>query len=71
VIEAEIEGAELWEGVLDWVKQELINAGAEIVKFSPADSQKFHEIYMKTTWSVPEGKNPERVAQFKELLYGK
>jgi len=71
VIEAEIEGAELWEGVLDWVKQELIDAGAEIVKFSPADSQKFHEIYMKTTWSVPEGKNPERVAQFKELLYGK
>jgi TRAP-type C4-dicarboxylate transport system substrate-binding protein len=71
VIENEVEGAKLWEGVIDGVKQELTEAGVEIVKFSPEDSQKFHEIYMEATWSVPEGKNPERVAQFKELLYGK
>ena len=70
-IENEAEGAELWEGVINDVKLELTNAGVEIVELSSADSEKFHEIYMESTWSVPEKKNPERVAQFRELLYGK
>lgn len=68
VIEAEKMGEVAWEGVIDGVKKELIDAGVEIVKLSPADSQKFHDNYMQATWSVPEKKNPELVAKFKAIV---
>jgi len=68
VIENENEGAEAWEGIIAGVKKELTDAGVEIVKLSPADSEQFHKIYMQATWSIPEKKNPELVAQFKAIV---
>ncbi len=68
VIEAEKKGEESWEGVITGVKKELTDAGVEMVKLSPADSQKFRDNYFKTTWDFVSKKNPDLVAKFKAIV---
>jgi len=68
MLEVEIEGEAVWDNIIVDTKTQISAAGVEIIKFSPADSERFRAIYMETAWSSVMERNPELVAKFKEIV---
>ena len=67
-IEVEQEGVGVWDKLLVELKSQLEKDGVEYIKFSPADSAKFHAIYKGATWGMLKGRYPDIAPKFEKLI---
>ena len=68
VLETEAEGVPIMHNIYEDVKQKLEQAGAEIVKFSPEEAERFQEIRREAIWAAEIERHPEICTEFKKLI---
>jgi TRAP-type C4-dicarboxylate transport system substrate-binding protein len=68
MIQAEIDGIEMFTEVVAGVKQDISAAGVKIIRLSPADSKKFYLDYRNAMWEEDIQRWPRIAPQLKEWL---
>ena len=68
MIQAEIDGAEMFTEVVEKVKKDISDAGVKIIHLSPNDSKKFYNDYRNAMWEEDLERWPDIAPELKSWL---
>ncbi len=68
MIQAEIDGAEMFTETVEKVKKDISAAGVKIIRLSPADSKEFYIKYRNAMWEEDMQRWPDIAPRLKEWL---
>ncbi len=68
MIEVEADQGPFYTGIRETDRQGLIDAGVELITFSPADAEWYINLAYDSIWDLEMEKNPEHAAKMRELL---